>query len=70
MTTEQFITYCWDFYGPGGIYPMQIDQGDMQRAVEILHTESCIPIVYDSVDREQVREILHYRQGKNFLVDI
>jgi hypothetical protein len=53
----RFIDYVLDFYGPGGIYPMGATRKMVDVAIcGVEHRFG--RLVYDSVDRERVRDEL------------
>lgn len=59
-----FFHYCNDFYGPYGIYPLTHQTGhslkvnDLARAIRIRLQNQHVETYYDSLDRENVRDIL------------
>jgi hypothetical protein len=56
---DEFYRYVLSYYGPYGLYPMGVTLGDVKAATEIyksrIHTTG---FVGDSMDREEVRDIL------------
>jgi len=65
----EFVDYCFDFYGEeSDLYPMiGIDKKAIILAMKRLpiYYPDC-PIDYDTIDREHVRDILHYVAGYQF----
>ena len=55
MTT--FVQYVMQFYGPGGIYDMGATS-EMIRTATLLYLEMGADFEGDSVDRENVRDIM------------
>ena len=55
---DKFVDYVMSFYGPGGIYDMGVTREDIAAATEVYKKESDIPFDGDTVDRENVRDIL------------
>lgn len=53
----EFVNYVHSFYGPGGIYDMGATN-KMIRTATRLYMETCADFEGDSIDRENVREIL------------
>ena len=70
MDLNQFVDYCYDFYGPGGIYPMNVNKANILAATGILlqqyAQQSEYDFVGDSIDRERVRDIMIEVMGFKF----
>ena len=62
---ENWIEYVYSFYGPFGIYPMGATEGQIAEATAYL-IERGDDVVYDSIDREKVRDIMIERFGLVF----
>jgi hypothetical protein len=60
MTLEKFVDYVYDFYGPGGIYPMSgLTRNAIAQTLQVYFGIIGPDDFYgDSVDRERVRDIL------------
>jgi hypothetical protein len=63
LELQKFIGYVYQFYGPGGVYPMEATMQQIREATEILlfrvfQPNSGIIIDFDSLDRERVRDIM------------
>lgn len=58
---EKFYNYCLDFYGKEGIYPIANDQIIYNAIGQYITQPRSIPIEFDSIDREKVREIIEKR---------
>lgn len=67
MTNETFVDDFYQFYGPGGSYHMNITRADILAALEIVKTNTDIPYLADSVDRERVKDVLINSMGFQFL---
>jgi hypothetical protein len=67
MNLEKFVDYCYEFYGPEGIYPMGATRDVITDATLQLmkqYTEqSEYEFVGDSIDREFVRDFLIDNMG-------
>jgi hypothetical protein len=63
MSLSQFIEYCLDFYGPGGIYPLGMSEDEVTRAVRLLDLIGQEDLELDSIDREKVRDIVLVMRG-------
>jgi len=60
----EFINYVRSFYGPGGIYDMNVtDAMIIDATIQYLTTEGICWCNGDSTDREMVRDILIERFG-------
>ncbi len=55
---KEFYRYVLSFYGPYGLYPMGVTLGDVKAATKIHLERTRVPFEGDSMDREQVRDIL------------
>lgn len=60
MNRKEFIAYCWEFYGPRGIYGEffghTLNLGELEEAVDKrMESDS---YEEDSVDREAVRDLM------------
>lgn len=74
MNLTKFVDYCYDFYGHGGIYPMNVTELDLYAATARLLVEynaktgqwAGQEFVGDSIDRERVRDILTDHMGHKF----
>jgi hypothetical protein len=64
---ERFITNFYEFYGPHGAHPMNIDRNDISIALNIVQNDVEIPYVGDAVDRERVKDVLINSMGFQFL---
>ena len=53
-----FYGYVHSFYGPDGLYPMGATLADVKAATEIHKKRTRVAFEGDSMDREQVRDIL------------
>lgn len=60
MSLEKFVDYVYDFYGPGGIYPMSdLTRDNTLKTVQVyLSIIGSDDFCGDSVDRERVRDML------------
>jgi hypothetical protein len=59
MNMNEFVDYCLDFYGTGGIYDFGATKENVEEAVKIrLERHNDIQWDADSVDREMVRDIM------------
>ncbi len=65
ILATNFVTYCMDFYGPGGIYPMGATRQIVTQALKEL-IESGADVDFDSIDREKVRDIMIAKHGLVF----
>jgi hypothetical protein len=63
MSLSQFIEYCLDFYGPGGIYPLGMSEDEVTRAVRLLDLIGQEDLELDSIDREKVRDVVLVMRG-------
>jgi hypothetical protein len=63
MSLSQFIEYCLDFYGPGGIYPLGMSEDEVTRAVRLLDLIGQEDLELDSIDREKVRDVVLVVRG-------
>ena len=63
MSLSQFIEYCLDFYGPGGIYPLGMSEDEVTKAVRLLDLIGQEDLELDSIDREKVRDIVLVMRG-------
>ena len=70
MDLTQFVDYCYDFYGPNGIYPMNINKANILAATGLLlqqyAEQSEYEFVGDSIDRERVRDVMIDCMGFKF----
>lgn len=56
---EDFIDYCFEFYGKGGFYDLKATHTELERAYRIRRLfDRFLPFDGDSFDREWVRDIL------------
>lgn len=55
---EEFYRYVLSYYGPYGLYPMGVTLTDVKAATKIHKERTRVPFEGDSMDREQVRDIL------------
>ena len=56
-----FNAYQMSFYGPDGVYPLQVNESQAHIATEIYKNRLArrdVEFVGDSVDREAVRDII------------
>lgn len=58
MNENEFIEYVMEFYGDKGIYDIKATKAEIQRAINIRKLFQVIPVEFDSVDREFVRDII------------
>lgn len=65
ILATNFVTYCMDFYGPKGIYPMGATRKIVTKALKE-HMESGADVAFDSFDREKVRDIMIEKHGLVF----
>lgn len=65
---EQFYSYVLRFYGPEGIYDMGATLDQVMEATAKYIKESDIPFEGDSIDRENVRDIMMNDYGLEFTV--
>ena len=63
MSLSQFIEYCLDFYGPGGIYPLGMSEDEVTRAIRLLDLIGQEDLELDSIDREKVRDVVLVVRG-------
>ena len=63
MSLSQFIEYCLDFYGPGGIYPLGMSEDEVTRAVRLLDLIGQEDLELDSIDREKMRDVVLVMRG-------
>jgi hypothetical protein len=63
---DEFYTYVLSFYGKGGLYPMGVTLTDVKSATKIHKHRTNIEFEGDSVDRENVRDILIKDFGYKF----
>lgn len=63
MSLSQFIEYCLDFYGPGGIYPLGMSEDEVTKAVRLLDLIGQEDLELDSIDREKVRDVVLVMRG-------
>lgn len=69
---QDFIDYCWDFYGPNGIHGDFFDHKltfeQLTLAIQ-LRRATASDFSADSIDREAVREILLFcRDSKSLAI--
>ncbi len=57
MNKKKFIDYVHSFYGARGLYPMRATKTQIREATNILLNRGN-EVIFDSVDREKVRDIL------------
>ena len=55
---NEFYRYVLSYYGPYGLYPMDVTLTDVKAATKIHLERTRVPFEGDSMDREQVRDIL------------
>lgn len=66
MNMTEFIDYVYEFYGPDSdLYPMGATKEQIQEALNILITREKV-VHYDSISREQIRDIMIERFGLVF----
>ena len=58
MDLSRFVEYVYGFYGPNGIYPMNVNKANILAATAIVLAEGKFNFVGDSADRERVRDIM------------
>ena len=68
MTTqdEKFLSYCWEFYGPEGIYGHFFDHNlTLDELKQALKVRKIFPnFEGDSIDRELIRDVILVLRGK------
>lgn len=55
---NEFVVYCWQFYGIDGIYDMGASAAAVRAACRIVTYRKDIPFNGDTLDRETVATIL------------
>jgi len=65
-TFEEWYQYVLSFYGKGGLYDMGATKRQVAKATDILLKRIGWSFVADSVDREEVRDILIKRYKLTF----
>lgn len=63
---QEFYTYVRSFYGPQGLYPMGATLRDIKAATDIYLARGDANFEGDSMDRENVRDILIAAFGYTF----
>ena len=66
---DEFVDYVLDFYGKSGIYCMNANLEQVTNAVENylkICELNCIEFTGDSIDRENVRDLLIRKFGLKF----
>ena len=63
MSLSQFIEYCLNFYGPGGIYPLGMSEDEITKAIRLLDLIGQKELDLDSIDREKVRDVVLVVRG-------
>ena len=63
MSLSQFIEYCLDFYGPGGIYPLGMSEDEITKAIRLLDLIGQRELDLDSIDREKMRDVVLVVRG-------
>ena len=63
MSLSQFIEYCLNFYGPGGIYPLGMSEDEITKAIRLLDLIGQEDLELDSIDREKVRDVVLVVRG-------
>ena len=63
MNMAEFIEYCISFYGPGGIYPMDMTKTEIERAIRLFDLIGQQDLELDSIGREQIRDIVSVMRG-------
>jgi len=60
-----FVNYCYDWYGKGGIYDHDASRSQVKEAVMyyLYNPDRYLEFQGDSMDREQVREVLESKFG-------
>ena len=61
---NQFINYCLDFYGEGGIYPHKFSRQEIEKGLELRLKNKSVSFEADSLDREKVRDIVFQLRGE------
>lgn len=65
MSDTDFLDYCLDFYGKGGIYECGLTLEDLGKALKIRKTcNFATEFEGDSIDREMVRDIALIAKGQ------
>ena len=64
MNMENFTQYCMSFYGPQGLYPMEMTKTEIERAVRLFDLIGQQDLELDSIGREQVRDIVRVMRGE------
>ena len=73
---KDFINYCLDFYGPGGIYPENKRTKEQIAYATTMYLDACTYYESegidgftwgygDSLDRERVRDLMNNYYGEN-----
>ena len=73
---NDFINYCLDFYGPGGIYPENKRTKEQVAYATTMYLDACTYYESegidgftwgygDSLDRERVRDLMNNYYGEN-----
>lgn len=65
-TFDEWYQYVLSFYGKGGLYDMGATKRQVAKATDILLKRIGWSFVADSVDREEVRDILIERYKLTF----
>ena len=58
---DRFVTYCLDFYGDQGVYPLGFTRGQIELATELYQLklkQGLETFEGDTVDRENVRDLI------------
>lgn len=63
---QEFYKYVRSFYGPQGLYPMGATLRDIKSATDIYLAQETAKFEGDSMDRENVRDILIAAFGYTF----
>ena len=66
---DEFVDYVLDFYGKSGIYCMNANLEQVTNAVENylkICELNCVEFTGDSIDRENVRDLLIRKFGLKF----
>ena len=63
---QEFYTYVRSFYGQRGLYPMGATLRDIKAATDVYLAREATDFEGDSMDRENVRDILIAAFGYTF----
>lgn len=65
INEAEFLDYCLDFYGEGGLYECGLTPEELSKALKIRKTFNfATEFEGDSIDREMVRDIALIAKGQ------